>query len=194
MGDAVVLVLLIGLHESRHDLVDARRAVQRNRRGIARGHPALHQELAQAIDVVGVEMGQEDRRDTAMDEAHLADVAGAAIAGVEHKQALAGHDHRAGPQAPVVGHRRAGAAQPDVQAVRQFIQGVGGQAAGGDALGHGHAERRAENIGGGTGDDSRRNGQKGDTTEFHGGTCEKRFQTPNMRASRTKKPWIQGAT
>ena len=144
---AVVLVLRIGLHKAGHHLLHAFRAMHRHRLGVGGRDPALQHQLAQAVEVVGVKVREEDRLDAAGVEVHLADVAHAGVAGVKHKQALARHHQGAGAAALFIGKRRTGATQAHMQAVRQLSQAVVGEPFDHQALGHSHAQRRAKHIG-----------------------------------------------
>ena len=136
----VALVQAVGLQQSGDHLVNADRPEDRHRRLVAALHPALQHQFAQAVDVVGMEMGQEHGIDASGHEAHLADVARRARAGIEDQQPLAGDDQGAGARAPVVRERRARTAQPHVQAVGQCVQPVAGHVPCSDTLRHGQGQ------------------------------------------------------
>ena len=76
MRHTVTLILGIDLAQARHHALHARGPEHRRGLGVARRHPALQQQLAQTIQMVGMEMGQENRVDLAVVHAHLAQVAG----------------------------------------------------------------------------------------------------------------------
>ena len=145
--DAVALVLAVGLHQPLHDRIDAVRAVNRHRRAVRAGHPALQQQFTQPVDMVRMEVGQEDGLDRALVEAHAADVAAGRVAGVEDQQMLACQHHGAGAGALLVRKRRAGAAQADMQTVGQLRSQIGRHALLGEMGQHGHAQRSAQQVG-----------------------------------------------
>ena len=52
MGDAVMLVLAIGLHEAADHLFDARRAIHLDRLRVRFSQPALQHQFTQTVDMV----------------------------------------------------------------------------------------------------------------------------------------------
>ena len=99
--------------------------------------PALHQEFAEAVNVVRVQVGQNCRLYTADWKAHAQQVADAARAGVDNKNLIAGDNPCTGPGTERVGHGRSSATDEDVQAVRQSCGSVHASVLGGNP-GHHH--------------------------------------------------------
>jgi hypothetical protein len=117
VGEPVGAVDLVREVEPVDDLADTCRSVHWRRRGPVPPDPGLQQELAESVDVVGVEVGDHCGFDPLDREPHALQIADAASAGVEHERPVAGDhaDTRPGPQR--VGHRRPGTRHEDVQSV-----------------------------------------------------------------------------
>ena len=130
VAGAVAGIERIGLGEAGRDALDARGTVQLQRGRQAAAAPALQRHIAQAVDVVGMEVGQQDD-EVASEQAHAAHRAAGGLAGVHNEHALAGDHRRAGAATIVVGEGPACAADGDVDAVGQRRN---------DGIGHGRRQ------------------------------------------------------
>ena len=59
--------------------------------------PAQGSNFTEAVDMIGMEVGEKHPFNLAYIEAHTAHISDAIAAGIEHKQFAGGHDHHAGP-------------------------------------------------------------------------------------------------
>ena len=88
----------------------------------------LQRQIAEPVDVVGVEVGEEHRFDVCGRKAHERKCLGRALARIEHKEAMPGDHSQARTGALTVGQGRASAAEGSAQAIGQSVQRVHGHA------------------------------------------------------------------
>ena len=91
-------VLCVGLIEAVHDALNARRAEHRQGAFTAAAGPAQRGGLAEAVDMVGVEMREEDPGDSARLVTHTNEVAHAIGAGIHQEKRFSRDNRNAGPR------------------------------------------------------------------------------------------------
>jgi hypothetical protein len=79
--------------------------------------PMLQRDGVEAVDVIGMNVGQKERVDLALIDPHQRKRLRRAIARIEHERVGAGDDGEARPGARAIRQRRSGAAERGVQAV-----------------------------------------------------------------------------
>jgi hypothetical protein len=108
--------------------------------------PALEQELAQPVDVIRVEVGEEDGFDLALGDPQPRQDARRARAGVDDEDAFARDHGRARARALRVRHRGSRAAERDVQPVGELADEVRLEVRGDDVLDQPQRDRAAKGV------------------------------------------------
>ena len=124
MGHAIGAVLEVREVEALDDLFHAHGSVNRQRFGVCAAHPTHHCHLTQTVDMVGVEVGQENRAYIAKGEAHPGQVTDTTRAGIHHKQFIVGGNGHTSTCPLRVRHGAPSSAQNNVQAIPEFLETI----------------------------------------------------------------------
>ena len=127
MGHAKDRILPVRLIEARDHVLDARGPHDRERAGIGALSPTHHGELAEPVDVVGMEVGVEDGAHVSLRQAHGGHHARGSCPAVHHVEPISAHDRHAGTGAVGVGQRRTRTAYRNVETFRKLAQQVAAQ-------------------------------------------------------------------
>ena len=144
VGGPIAAVEDVRFIEAGCHALDARRPVEQQRRVTVATNPTHQRDVAEAVDVVGVEMGKQHSRVAA--NAQTAKRAAGGFAGIDDEQALASDHGGAGRPPIAVRKGSARSAHYDVQAVGQAANQVGGHAFDDPTLHHFQGQRAPRGV------------------------------------------------
>jgi hypothetical protein len=125
MGRSVDRIEAIGLVQALRDLTNALRANDRQRKSFAATRPPQNAQFTQAIDMVGVKMGQEDRFNQGRRVPDPSKVSRGAGARIDEKERIPSDDGHAGGGTTGIGKRPARTTKCDVEALWQVTDHIG---------------------------------------------------------------------
>ena len=144
MSRTVLLVLAVGLVDSRNDLLNSLGSVDGNRRGVVSVDPPLHQKFSEAINMVRVKMREKNSINPALGNLHLIENARRARATIDDVDLIPRDDRGAGTGAIRVGQWGTGPTKGDIEAVGKPVHKIARKPFCHNAIHHGAGDLRAK--------------------------------------------------
>jgi hypothetical protein len=168
----VAPVLAVGLHQPRHHLLHARRAMHWQGCAVTALHPALQHQLAQTVNVVRMKVSEKHRFYPPMGKTQAANVAAGTVACIKYQKTLPCHHQGAGAGAQLVRKGRTRPTHSHMQAIGQALQTGGGQVLGRDFEGHLQGDLCAPVVNGRSGEEEHQEGEAPRCAKGHGESLE----------------------